>query len=49
MELTTTNTDSKPFEITQALHSYFSVSDIKDIRIIGLEECLYYDALVKEE
>jgi glucose-6-phosphate 1-epimerase len=49
MELTTTNIDSKPFEITQALHSYFSVSDIKDIRIIGLDECLYFDALVKEE
>ncbi|RLA71677.1 MAG: D-hexose-6-phosphate mutarotase, partial [Epsilonproteobacteria bacterium] len=32
MELTTTNLDTKAFKITQALHSYFSVSNISDIK-----------------
>ena len=45
MQLTTKNTDTKPFKITQALHSYFTISDINDIRIIGLDEHTYFDAL----
>ncbi len=48
MELTTKNIDSKPFKITQALHSYFVVSDINDISIIGLDNKPYYDALTKQ-
>ena len=40
-----TNTDSKAFEISTALHTYFSVSDINTIRIKGLDESTYYDAL----
>jgi len=43
--LSVTNTDSKAFEISTALHTYFSVSDINTIRIKGLEESRYYDAL----
>jgi glucose-6-phosphate 1-epimerase len=49
IELITKNTDTKPFEITQALHSYFSISNIEDIRIIGLDGCPYLDALIKKE
>jgi len=43
--LTVTNRDTKPFEISTALHTYFSVSDIADISIKGLEGRVYYDAL----
>ena len=43
--LSVTNTDSKAFEISTALHTYFSVSDINTIRIKGLDESRYYDAL----
>ena len=43
--LSVTNTDSKVFEISTALHTYFSVSDINTIRIKGLDESTYYDAL----
>ena len=43
--LSVTNTDSKAFEITAALHTYFSVSDINTVRIKGLDESRYYDAL----
>ena len=41
----TTNRDSKEFLITQALHTYFSVSDITNAKIEGLEDCTYLDTL----
>ena len=43
--LSVTNVDTKPFEITAALHTYFSVSDIDNISIKGLDHRTYYDAL----
>lgn len=39
------NTDSKPFEITVALHTYFSVLDIGTVCIQGLENRGYYNHL----
>lgn len=45
MILTTTNTDTKPFTLSSALHSYFSVSHIGDISIEGLEGCTYHNNL----
>jgi len=46
--LSVTNTDTKPFEISTALHTYFSVSDIDNVSIKGLENRAYYDALEGE-
>ncbi|WP_373032437.1 D-hexose-6-phosphate mutarotase [Sulfurovum sp.] len=43
--LSVTNTDIKPFEISTALHTYFSVSDIETVLIKGLDGRNYYDAL----
>ncbi len=43
--LSVTNTDTKPFEISTALHTYFSVSDIETVFIKGLDGRDYYDAL----
>ncbi len=43
--LSVTNTDIKAFEISTALHTYFSVSNINTICINGLDESTYYDAL----
>ncbi|MEZ4513449.1 MAG: D-hexose-6-phosphate mutarotase [Chloroflexota bacterium] len=45
VELTTSNTGRTPFVITQALHSYFTISEIKNIAITGLEQCAYLDQL----
>ena len=45
IELTTKNLDSKEFMLTQALHSYFQISDISQIRIKGLKGKPYFDAL----
>ena len=43
IELTTTNTGTEAITITEALHTYFFISDIAQIRINGLNECDYVD------
>ena len=43
IELITRNTGQQPFEITQALHSYFSVGDITQVQVLGLEDKSYID------
>jgi len=41
--LRTTNTDKESFEITQALHTYFLISDITKIYLKGLDSKNYLD------
>jgi len=48
MVFSVTNTDTKPFEISTALHTYLKVSDIDTISIQGLDNRAYYDALDKK-
>lgn len=43
VELITENTGNAPFEIGEALHTYFVISDVENIRITGLESCAYLD------
>ncbi len=45
MELQTTNLDTKPFILSQALHTYFQISSIEDVAIEGLDRKTYLDAL----
>ncbi|NIZ40284.1 D-hexose-6-phosphate mutarotase [Entomospira entomophila] len=40
-ELTTTNKDVVPFQYNEAFHPYFHVSNIKNIRVHGLDGCAY--------
>jgi len=40
-----TNTGKEQFSYTDALHSYFSVSDIKNVKIKGLGGGRYYDGM----
>lgn len=47
--LMTKNLDTKPFIITQALHTYFKISDIANITIKGLQNCYYIDTLRDEK
>jgi glucose-6-phosphate 1-epimerase len=49
MQLSTTNLDDKTFKITQALHTYFSISHISDAKVKGLDKKPYLDALTSEE
>lgn len=41
--LKTTNTDSNSFTLTQALHTYFAVSDIADVHIEGVSGTPFVD------
>ncbi|MEO0849739.1 MAG: D-hexose-6-phosphate mutarotase, partial [Cyanobacteria bacterium J06648_1] len=34
---------SKPFEITQAMHTYFRIGDIKQVSVLGLADKTYLD------
>lgn len=43
------NTDTKPFTFTFAYHNYFSVSDISEVRVEGLETLDYLDNTKSKE
>jgi D-hexose-6-phosphate mutarotase len=43
VELITENTGNTPFEIGEALHTYFTISDVDALRITGMEGCTYLD------
>lgn len=43
MRLTTHNQDTRPFTLTQALHTYLAVSDIEQVHVKGLDGCTYLD------
>ncbi|GAB5605064.1 D-hexose-6-phosphate mutarotase [Sideroxyarcus sp. TK5] len=43
VELVTTNTGDAPFELGEALHTYFQISDVDNMTITGLEGCEYLD------
>lgn len=45
LELTMKNIDEKPFTFTEALHSYFNISDVKNVSLTGLEGRNYIDSL----
>jgi glucose-6-phosphate 1-epimerase len=45
LELTMKNLDEKAFTFTQALHTYFNISDVKNISLIGLDGVKYIDSL----
>lgn len=48
LEMTTINRDDKEFKITQAFHTYFSISDISDVSVGGLDAKPCFDALSGE-
>ena len=45
LSLTTRNLGDGELPISQALHSYFAVSDIRKVQIEGLDACRYVDTL----
>ncbi|MEM7111959.1 MAG: D-hexose-6-phosphate mutarotase [Chloroflexota bacterium] len=45
VDLAMANTGNTPFTITQALHSYFTISDVTQIAIHGLDQTAYLDQL----
>ena len=49
VSLKTRNTDTKAFEISAALHSYFNISNIEAIQLEGLCNCNYLDDVNNSE
>jgi glucose-6-phosphate 1-epimerase len=45
LSLQVTNTDNQPFEISEALHSYFNISDASNVQVEGLGKSTYLDGL----
>ncbi|MHB1156399.1 MAG: D-hexose-6-phosphate mutarotase [Phycisphaerales bacterium] len=45
MELRIDNTDQQPINIEQVLHTYFAVSDVKQVSVTGLAGAMYHDRL----
>ena len=43
VSLTTTNNSDREIMITEGLHTYFHVSDIENVRVLGLDDCEYVD------
>lgn len=39
--LTTTNNSDREIRLTEGLHTYFHVSDIEHVRVLGLDDCEY--------
>ena len=45
VNLSITNEDDKPFSFTQAMHSYFQISDVQNVILSGLQESVFIDSL----
>lgn len=45
MSLETHNRGTEPLTLSQALHSYFAVSDVRQVSVEGLQGCRYIDTL----
>lgn len=43
IEMSTTNQAKHPFVIGEAFHTYLNVSDIANIKITGMQDCVYAD------
>lgn len=43
INLITLNRDDHPITVGQALHTYFRIGDIQQVRLTGLEDCPYLD------
>jgi glucose-6-phosphate 1-epimerase len=43
------NTSDRPFDITQALHTYFAVGDIAQVQVLGLDGTTYIDKVDNQQ
>ena len=49
VDLSTTNKAAHPFIIGEAYHTYLNISDIANIKITGLRDCVYADKVLGYE
>lgn len=43
IEMATTNMASHPFVIGEAFHTYLNVSDVANVKVTGMQDCVYAD------
>jgi glucose-6-phosphate 1-epimerase len=49
IEMATTNKAEHPFVIGEAFHTYLNVSDISNVKITGMQDCVYADKILQYE
>lgn len=49
LELATTNTGDRPFELEEALHTYLAVGDLRSVSVDGLDGVDYVDKVTGED
>nr|NLD41721.1 D-hexose-6-phosphate mutarotase [Actinomycetales bacterium] len=49
LELTTTNHGEANLQVEEALHTYFTVADVKNVRVTGLDGVAYLDKVAGED
>ena len=49
IDMSTTNKADHPFMIGEAFHTYLNVSDISNVKITGMQDCVYADKILKYE
>ena len=49
IDLATTNHADHPFVIGEAFHTYFNISDLSNVQITGMEDCVFADKILKYE
>ncbi len=47
VDMSTTNKADHPFVIGEAFHTYLNISDIANVKITGMQDCVYADKLLK--
>ena len=49
IDMATTNKADHPFVIGEAFHTYLNISDISNVKITGMQDCVYADKVLKYE
>lgn len=49
IDMATTNKAEHPFVIGEAFHTYLNVSDITNVKITGMQDCVYADKILNYE
>jgi glucose-6-phosphate 1-epimerase len=49
VEMATVNKADHPFVIGEAFHTYLNISDIANVSIVGMQDCVYADKILKYE
>lgn len=49
IDMSTTNKADHPFMIGEAFHTYLNISDVSNVKITGMQDCVFADKILKYE